>query len=50
MIMTSLCWPLNANAKAYKLAWSINSELKINLAKKSNIEINFTAGKNLNIV
>lgn len=41
---------LNANVKAYKLAWSINNELKVNLAKKSNIEINFTAGKSLNIV
>ena len=41
---------LNANVKAYKLAWSMNNELKVNLAKKSNIEINFTAGKNLSIV
>lgn len=41
---------LNANVKAYKLAWSINNKLKINLAKKNNIEISFTEGRSLSIV
>ena len=41
---------LNANVKSYKLAWSINQELRINLAKKENIEMSFTGGRSLSIV
>ncbi len=41
---------LNANVKAYKLAWSVNNQLKIDLSKKDNIELSFTAGRNLSIV
>ena len=41
---------LNANVKAYRLAWSINKDLKLNLSKSDNIEIDFKSGRNLNIV
>lgn len=41
---------LNANVKSYKLAWSINQELKINLAKRENIQMKFTEGRSLSIV
>lgn len=41
---------LNANVKSYKLAWSINQELRINLAKKENIQMKFTGGRTLSVV
>ncbi len=41
---------LNANVKPYRLAWSINKELKLNLSKSDNVEIDFKSGGELNIV
>lgn len=41
---------LNANVRPYRLAWSINRELKLNLSKSVNIEIDFKSGRELNIV
>ena len=41
---------LNANIKPYKLAWSINLTLGINLTKQPNVKIGFTGGKNLSII
>ncbi|OEJ99963.1 IPExxxVDY family protein [Roseivirga misakiensis] len=43
-------WALNANAKPYKLAWSINQELDLALTKVENLKIGFTGGKSLSIV
>ncbi len=40
---------LNANAKPYKLAWSLNRELKLNLIKAENIEIGFNEERSLSI-
>ncbi len=41
---------LNANVKAYRLAWSINRDLKLDLSHCHNIEIDFKSGRTLNIV
>lgn len=41
---------LNANVKPYRLAWSINKELKLELSKCDNIEIDFKSGRDLNVV
>ncbi|OEK00336.1 hypothetical protein BFP97_01875 [Roseivirga sp. 4D4] len=41
---------LNANVKPYRLAWSINKDLKLNLSKSDNIEIDFKSGRELNVV
>lgn len=41
---------LNASVKAYKLAWSINKELKLELSKCDNIQIEFKQGRDLNVV
>ncbi|MBO3698003.1 IPExxxVDY family protein [Roseivirga sp. E12] len=41
---------LNANVKPYRLAWSINKELKLDLSKCENIEIDFKSGRELNVV
>lgn len=40
---------LNANVKPYKLAWSLNKELKLNLVKVDNIEIGFNEERSLSI-
>lgn len=40
---------LNANVKPYKLAWSLNKELKLNLVKADNIEIGFNEERSLSI-
>jgi hypothetical protein len=40
---------INASVKEYKLAWVLNKSLGWNLAKKKNIEIEFTGNKNLSI-
>lgn len=40
---------LNANVKPYKLAWSLNKELGLNLIMTENIEIGFVEGKSLSI-
>lgn len=41
---------LNANVKPYKLAWSINKELGLNLIMAENIEIGFNEKKSLSIL
>lgn len=41
---------LNASVKAYKLAWSINKELKLELSKCDNIQIEFKQRRDLNVV
>ena len=40
---------LNASVKPYKLAWSLNKELGLNLVKNENIEIGFNEQKSLSI-
>lgn len=40
---------LNANVKPYKLAWSLNKELGLNLVMTDNIEIGFVEEKSLSI-
>lgn len=40
---------LNANVKPYKLAWSLNKELGLNLIMTDNIEIGFVEEKSLSI-
>jgi hypothetical protein len=40
---------LNTNVKEYKLAWAINKELGMGLAKEKNISIDFSGGKLLSI-
>ncbi|KYG71810.1 MULTISPECIES: IPExxxVDY family protein [Roseivirga] len=40
---------VNASVKPYKLAWSLNKELGLNLMKSENIEIGFTQTKSLSI-
>jgi hypothetical protein len=40
---------INASVKEYKLAWVLNKSLGWNLAKKKNIEIEFTGNKNLSV-
>ncbi|HEY9116453.1 MAG TPA: IPExxxVDY family protein, partial [Roseivirga sp.] len=40
---------LNSNVKPYKLAWSLNKELKLNLVKVANIEIGFMEERSLSL-
>ena len=40
---------LNTSVKEYKLAWGLNRELNLELAKKHNISIDFQGGKSLSI-
>lgn len=40
---------LNASVKPYKLAWSLNKDLGLNLVKSENIEIGFNEQKSLSI-
>ena len=40
---------LNTTVKEYKLAWALNRDLQLNLAKKDNISIDFSRGKALSI-
>ncbi|NVJ46137.1 MAG: IPExxxVDY family protein [Cytophagia bacterium] len=40
---------LNASVKPYKLAWSLNKDLGLNLIKSENIEIGFNEQKSLSI-
>ena len=40
---------LNTSVKEYKLAWSLNRELQLDLTKKDNISIDFSKGKPLAI-
>lgn len=41
---------LNVSVKSYKLAWSINKDLNLNLSKCDNIAVSFKTGKNLSII
>lgn len=40
---------INSNVKAYKLAWSINKDLNLDLTKEENIEIGFKGDKSLSV-
>jgi hypothetical protein len=40
---------INASIKEYKLAWVLNKSLGWDLAKKNNIEIEFTGNKSLSV-
>ena len=40
---------LSTGLKAYKLAWTLNRDLQINLSKLDNISINFSKGEPLSI-
>ena len=40
---------LSTSLKAYKLAWTLNRDLHINLYKADNISIDFSRGKSLSI-
>ena len=40
---------LSTGVKAYKLAWTLNRDLQINLSKADNLSINFSRGKSLSI-
>ena len=40
---------INAPVKEYKLAWAMNQNLGLNLAKQENINLDFSGGKTLSI-
>ena len=40
---------LSTRVKAYKLAWTLNRDLQINLSRADNISIDFSRGKSLSI-
>lgn len=40
---------VNTSVKEYKLAWALNKEIGLNLAKEENVSIDFSGGKSLSI-
>lgn len=40
---------VNSSVKEYKLAWALNKDLHLQLAKQENISIDFSGGKSLSV-